>query len=125
VPDGGAAIFLLHHSAAWTCTNAFVAFYGEGRGIEMACPCGGGQSCIVDRRCLGGWVHEDTLLLAAGLPLREHCGAEFTDDQQEALLKWWGEHGYPDSVVREQLSESQVETDDDDDITPSFTAQED
>lgn len=78
----------------------------------------------MDRRRLGGWVHEDTLLLAAGLPLREHCEAEFTDDQEEALMKWWVEHGSPDSVVHKRLFESPVATDDDDD-TPFFTDPED
>ena len=30
---------------------------------KCMCPCGGGQSCIVDRRELNDWVHEDELFI--------------------------------------------------------------
>lgn len=28
---------------------------------KYICPCGGGQSCIVDRRYNNDWVHEDNV----------------------------------------------------------------
>jgi len=52
------------------------------------CPCGGGQSCIVDRRECGDFVHEDVVLFEAGLPRRTHCLAEPTLEQQAALRAW-------------------------------------
>ena len=66
----------------------------------MSCPCGGGQSCIVARRIMGDWVHEDEVLGAAKLPLRRNCAAVFDASQAEALDEWWQEHGCPDSVMR-------------------------
>ncbi len=62
----------------------------------MSCPCGGGQSCIVDRRNLGAWVFEDDVLKAAGLPLRENCVSEASDEQVAAMKAGW--NGY-DSIV--------------------------
>jgi hypothetical protein len=38
---------------------------------EFICPCGGGQSCIVDRRKNKDWVHEVEVFLANTLPLRK------------------------------------------------------
>ena len=32
----------------------------------IRCACGGGQSCIVDRRKARDWVHEDDVFKAAG-----------------------------------------------------------
>ena len=54
------------------------------------CPCtrfpaGGGMSCIVLRRRYGDWVHEDEVLLAAGLPVREHCLSDPTPEQLIAM----------------------------------------
>jgi hypothetical protein len=49
------------------------------------CPCGGGQSCIVDRRELNDWVHEDTLFLENKLPLRKNCYQKYTKKQQAVL----------------------------------------
>jgi hypothetical protein len=49
------------------------------------CGCGGGQSCIVDRRRVGDWVHEDDVFRAAGLPLRKHCIQAYYSEQQNAL----------------------------------------
>ena len=56
--------------------------------IEQSCPCGGGQSCIVDRRWVGDWVHEDNVFINAGLPLRKNCCACFTSAQQKQLGKY-------------------------------------
>jgi hypothetical protein len=53
-------------------------------GICM-CPCGGGQSCIVDRRELNDWVHEDSLFLENKLPLRKDCFQKYTKKQQKVL----------------------------------------
>ena len=52
---------------------------------EELCPCGGGQSCIVDRRKLGDWVHEDDLFKEAGLPIRKNCLTPLTKKQQKIL----------------------------------------
>jgi hypothetical protein len=52
---------------------------------EQLCPCGGGQSCIVDRRWVGDWVHEDTIFTNAGLPIRKNCFSSFTPAQQKKL----------------------------------------
>lgn len=40
------------------------------------CPCGGGQSCIVDRRKAGDFVHEDYLMEKAGVQKRKNCFEE-------------------------------------------------
>ncbi len=52
---------------------------------NMLCPCGGGQSCIVDRRWLGDWVYEDDILLNAGLPIRKNCYQEPSVEQLKIL----------------------------------------
>jgi hypothetical protein len=49
------------------------------------CPCGGGQSCIVDRRVLNDWVHEDNLFLENKLPLRKNCFQQYTKQQLNLL----------------------------------------
>jgi hypothetical protein len=49
------------------------------------CPCGGGQSCIVDRRELNDWVHEDNLFLENKLPLRKNCFQQYTIKQLKVL----------------------------------------
>jgi hypothetical protein len=49
------------------------------------CPCGGGQNCIVHRRMLGDWVHEDDMFAKVKLPLRTNCFQEFTEEQRKAL----------------------------------------
>jgi len=49
------------------------------------CGCGGGQSCIVDRRIVGDWVHEDDVFRKAGLPLRKHCLQPYYKTQESAL----------------------------------------
>ena len=67
---------------------------------RMSCPCGGGQSCIVDRRYMKAWVHEDEVLKEAGISLRLHCRAEPSEEQQSAWLAWYEAHNRPDSVIR-------------------------
>lgn len=52
---------------------------------KCTCPCGGGQSCIVDRREMNDWVHEDTLFLTNKLPLRLNCYQQFTNKQLKVL----------------------------------------
>ena len=48
---------------------------------EEKCPCGGGQSCIVDRRRVGGYILEDYALQNANLPIRKNCFSEPTEEQ--------------------------------------------
>lgn len=52
---------------------------------DNVCPCGGGQSCIVDRRTLNDWVHEDNLFLENKLPLRKDCFQQYTNKQLKVL----------------------------------------
>ena len=52
---------------------------------KCLCPCGGGQSCIVDRRELNDWVHEDDIFVKNKLPLRKNCYQEYTEVQLNAL----------------------------------------
>ena len=52
---------------------------------DNVCPCGGGQSCIVDRRELNDWVHEDNLFLENKLPLRKNCFQQYTNKQLKVL----------------------------------------
>lgn len=51
----------------------------------MKCPCGGGQSCLIDRRWLGEWCHEDTLFKLVNVPLRRSCMDPYTVEQEIAL----------------------------------------
>lgn len=52
---------------------------------HLICKCGGGQSCIVDRRKVGDWVHEDDVFKSVGLPLRKHCLQPYYETQMDAL----------------------------------------
>tara|TARA_B100002019_G_C20993409_1_gene461720 strand:+ start:204 stop:629 length:426 start_codon:yes stop_codon:yes gene_type:complete len=52
---------------------------------ELRCPCGGGQSCIIDRRWVGDWIHEDDVFKRNGLPLRTTCFDVYTYEQEQAL----------------------------------------
>ena len=51
------------------------------------CPCGGGQSCIVDRRCMGDIVHEDIVFKNLNIKLRKNCYEPMTQEQQDAICK--------------------------------------
>ena len=53
--------------------------------VSEICPCGGGQSCIVDRRWVGDWVHEDDVFRDARIPLRKNCFVNYTTKQKKAL----------------------------------------
>ena len=53
--------------------------------VGQLCPCGGGQSCIVDRRWVGDWVHEDDVFTNARLPIRKNCFTNFTAAQKKLL----------------------------------------
>ena len=50
------------------------------------CPCGGGQSCIVDRRAVGDWVYEDDIFRKHNLAVRKNC-YEALDKRREKVLK--------------------------------------
>ena len=54
---------------------------------DYICPCGGGQSCIVDRRLAGDWVHEDQVFREAGLDVRLDCMTEWNAVQQRAMRR--------------------------------------
>lgn len=58
---------------------------------DYMCPCGGGQSCIVHRRLLKDWVHEDVVFQQAGLPIRQNCYEPYSYMQQEILNKIFGQ----------------------------------
>jgi hypothetical protein len=53
--------------------------------MNCECPCGGGQSCIVDRRYVKDWVHEDVLFLEHKLPLRKNCYQPYNNKQLKVL----------------------------------------
>jgi len=53
--------------------------------MNCECPCGGGQSCIVDRRSVKDWVHEDDVFLKHKLPLRKNCYQQYTNKQLKVL----------------------------------------
>ncbi len=53
---------------------------------SFSCPCGGGQSCIVDRRLNNDWVHEDEVFKSQNLPLRKHCFQQYYNSQYIALF---------------------------------------
>jgi hypothetical protein len=55
---------------------------------NMICPCGGGQSCIVDRRLVGDFVHEDDVLTSVGLTVRDNCFSIPTKEQKKAMSSW-------------------------------------
>ena len=44
-----------------------------------------GQSCIVDRRWLGDFVHEDLVFDSKNIPRRINCYQPFTIEQEAAL----------------------------------------
>jgi len=52
---------------------------------HMMCPCGGGQSCLIDRRWLGDWCHEDDVFRKKNIPLRTSCIQPYTVEQEHAL----------------------------------------
>lgn len=53
------------------------------------CQCGGGMTCLIDRRNLGYWVMEDELFRAAGCKLRINCFQPMTKKQQNIIEKTW------------------------------------
>ena len=55
---------------------------------SMRCPCGGGQSCIVDRRWLSDWVHEDEVFRVLNIPLRVNCAQAYTEEQINSLTNF-------------------------------------
>ena len=67
---------------------------------EFECPCGGGQSCIVDRRRFQDWVHEDDVYRAAGVPVREHCLSPPTNVQVDAMQTWMRVTGITPRIAR-------------------------
>lgn len=55
--------------------------------IEI-CPCGGGQSCIVDRRILGDWILEDDVFKKNNIPIRKNCCIPYTNEQGKSLREF-------------------------------------
>ena len=53
---------------------------------EFICLCGGGQSCIVERRKNNDWVLEDDVFKQNNLPLRKHCFQKYYDSQYKVLF---------------------------------------
>ena len=52
---------------------------------HMICSCGGGQSCLIDRRWLGDWCYEDDIFRKKNIPLRRSCIQQYTVEQENAL----------------------------------------
>ena len=55
---------------------------------SMMCPCGGGLSCIVERRFVGDYVHEDHIFKYIGLSIRKNCFDKFYKCQKKELRKF-------------------------------------
>lgn len=55
-----------------------------GRPLHM-CRCGGGPTCIVDRRLRGDYIVEDRILLQAGCEVRLSCYEEFDQIRMKVL----------------------------------------
>lgn len=53
------------------------------------CPCGGGQSCIVNRREVGDWVHEDDIFRKANIPIRKNCYTTHSQNQLNAMRPYF------------------------------------
>lgn len=53
------------------------------------CPCGGGQSCIVDRRRIGDWVLEDYVFRKNNLSLRKNCFAPYSRLHYEYMKNFY------------------------------------
>ena len=49
------------------------------------CPCGGGEKCLLIRRKMGEWIHEDEVLKKFNLPIRENCLSNPTVSQINAM----------------------------------------
>ena len=60
--------------------------YDINYGNLSSCPCGGGQSCIIDRRYNNDWVHEDEVFINKKIPLRKHCFQKYNKSQYNALF---------------------------------------
>jgi hypothetical protein len=65
----------------------------------MSCPCGGGQSCVVTRRELGGVVLQDEILKEANLPIIKDCCTEPSSEQLRALNSWSQKQDNLNSIV--------------------------
>ena len=76
-----------------------------------------GQSCIVDRRLVGDWVHEDDVFDRYGLPRRINCYQPYTNEQQQAIeMEMNGHHQlsindrwYIDAEIEEQYNKDYKE----------------
>lgn len=55
------------------------------------CPCGGGQSCIVHRRIVGDWVHEDNVFRKVNLPIRKDCYTALSQEQLKAMKPYYSQ----------------------------------
>ena len=53
----------------------------------MQCKCGGGQSCLIDRRWLGDWCHEDIVFNKKNIQLLKSCFDSYTKEQEKAILE--------------------------------------
>jgi len=54
---------------------------------ELTCRCGGGQSCLIDRRWVGDFCHEDDVFTKMNIPLRKTCIESYTVEQENAIKK--------------------------------------
>ena len=56
---------------------------------KLKCPCGGGISCIVDRRRSGDSVMEDEVFRKANCTLRVNCMEPMSESQIKLMKKAW------------------------------------
>jgi hypothetical protein len=56
---------------------------------KQECPCGGGMSCLVDRRTSGVWVMEDDVFKKAKCKLRINCLDPMSKFQIKLMKQAW------------------------------------
>lgn len=52
------------------------------------CPCNHGTNCIVIKRNLCIWMHEDNLFKENRLPIRKNCFSKYSIEQHRILRKY-------------------------------------
>lgn len=54
----------------------------------------------MERRVARAWVHEDDVMMVAGLEPRKNCAEDFGEARSMKMKEWWESHGRPDSIMR-------------------------
>lgn len=76
-----------YDSIVFNSNNIYPRQISERPSHFKTCPCGGGQSCIVDRRWVGDYIYEDNIFKNMNIPLRINCVQLMTEIQKNVLKK--------------------------------------